>query len=113
MAENKTYLVYREALDDKNLIGNLHLDTIRQIHGPDIYINHAKGFVIVKKDPKYAGRREDVIDPDAEYLSAEALKIKRSFMPTNNQRQYSSDALRHINIKREDREYSERRENSE
>ena len=51
--KQKTYLIYREELGDKNLIGNLHLDTIKQIHGPDIYINHHKGFVIVKKNPKY------------------------------------------------------------
>jgi hypothetical protein len=45
----KNYVIYRGSVDEKNIIGHLHLDTIKLIHGPDIYINHRKGFVIVSE----------------------------------------------------------------
>ena len=48
--DEKHYVIYRESVDEENIIGHLHLDTIKLIHGPDIYINHRKGFVIVKKE---------------------------------------------------------------
>jgi hypothetical protein len=56
---DKNYVIYRGSEDEKNIIGHLHLDTIRQIHGPDIYINHRKGFVIVKNNADYMTRRRD------------------------------------------------------
>ena len=45
---DKRYRIYRQECRAENLIGNLHLDVIKQIHGSDIYINHARNYVIVK-----------------------------------------------------------------
>ena len=53
LSEGKAYKIYRGSVSDKNLIGNLELDTIKKIHGKNIKsVDDKKGIVIVKKSVK-------------------------------------------------------------
>jgi DNA-directed RNA polymerase subunit RPC12/RpoP len=48
-SETKTYRVYRDNICEKNLIANLLLETIKEIHGDNIAsINHNARRVVVK-----------------------------------------------------------------
>lgn len=46
----KAYQIYRDSIDDKNLIGNLELDVIEAIHGDNITdVDHENRIVLVKR----------------------------------------------------------------